>query len=236
MKPVQHPAAAVIALLASFALSWAQSPVGESTVVGGVLIDLFGSYWFYRQPVQSDLPIRVAVEYFTADAKPKMYTYKLKTDANGYFKIENAPAGSYILKAIELNVGQSTNITVASKYGQWAKGTQYRYWGVLSGMMYRNERHLIETIFENKSDSGLIDMGITHLSIKIDERLGGSAFKNYSPNGMPPWIRMSLIQGAGRLADFTVVDDTTRADIVDVKMQEKDVTINMISASDYFGR
>ncbi|MBN1465628.1 hypothetical protein JXA02_07710, partial [candidate division KSB1 bacterium] len=210
MKIIPRPAAAVIALLAGFALSWGQpAPTGTSTIVGGVLIDLYGSYWFYRQPVQGDLPIRVAVEYLDKDDKPEMHTFKLKTDAKGYFRIEDAPAGKYILKAIELNVGQATHITAASKYGQWAKGKQYRYWGVLSGMMYRNERHLIETIFENETKDGLIDMGITHLSIKIDERLGGSAFVDYSPNGMPPWIRMSLIQGAGRVADFTMVDYAT---------------------------
>jgi hypothetical protein len=236
MKIILRPAAVIVAILTSFALSWAQSALtGECTIVGGVLVDLFGSYWIYREPQRGDLPVRIAVEYIIEEEKPKMYSYKLVTDENGYFKIENAPAGKYVLKAIELNVGQGTHITAASKYGQWAKGEQYRYWGLISGMMYHNERYLIETIFENKAESGVIDMGITHLSIKIDERLGGSAFTNYSPNGMPPWIRMSLIQGSDKLADFTMVDYTTRTKIADLKMQEKDVTISMISASDYFG-
>ncbi len=182
----------------ALALCAAEPPTGETTVVGGVLIDLHGSYWMYNEPLGANAPIRVAVEYLDDNGKTSMYAFRIQTDGKGYFKIKNAPAGKYILKAIEMHIGQSTHVTAACKYGQWAKGEQYRYWGVLPGQMYRNERYLIETIFETEIENGIVDLGITHLTINANERLGGSPFKNYSPNSQPPWIRMSLIQGAGR--------------------------------------
>jgi len=211
-----------------------QPPVGKSTVVGAVVIDLNGSLYIQYEPLRSNLPIRVAVEFQTPKGKTTMYSYKIQTDENGYYRIENAPAGKYILKAIEMNIGQSTHITAASKFGQWAKGKQYRYWGVLSGQMYRNERYLIETIFENEAKSDVIDMGITLLTINANERLGGTPFKNYSPNSEPPWIRLSMIQGNNRLADISVVDYDTRMELQDVKLQEKDVTLTMTAPSLYF--
>ncbi len=225
--------ATLTVLLATFMLAAAKQPAGESTIVGAVLVDMYGSYWIYNEPLRSNLPIRVAVEYVEKE-KPTLYTFRLRTDENGYFKIENAPAGKYVLKAIQLAIGQSTHITAASKYGQWAKGKQYRYWGVIGGQMYRNERYLIESIFENEAEDGIIDLGITHLTINANERLGGTPFKSYSPNGQPPWIRLSLIQGGGRLVDLSVVDYETLPEVVNLPLQEKEVTVTMQAPKNYF--
>jgi hypothetical protein len=188
----------------------------------------------YNEPYKSNLPIRVAVEYQNENGKEKLYTFKIQTDENGYFKIENAPAGKYVLKAIELNVGQSVHVTAASEYGRWQKGEPYRYWGLMSGMMYRNERDLIENWFEMEAESGLIDLGITYLKIRAEERLGGTQMKNYSPNGTPPWKRLSLNQGY-RNADFAVVEEEAYEQISDLQMQEADGVINMQSPKSYFG-
>ena len=111
----------VLMFSVSVVLSAKQPPTGTSTIVGGVLVDLYGSYWIYDAPLRGGLPIRVAVEY-EKNAKTEMYAFELETDAQGYFKIENAPEGKYILKAIEMHIGQSTHITAASEYGRWAKG------------------------------------------------------------------------------------------------------------------
>ncbi|MBN1482157.1 hypothetical protein EH223_07865 [candidate division KSB1 bacterium] len=211
----------------------AQKPAGESTVVGGIVIELYGSYWIYNEPVQSDLPIRVAVEYVDEKDKRRMYAYRIRTDENGYFKIENAPAGKYIFKAVEFTIGQSVHITAASEYGRWQKGETYRFWGMMSGMMYHNERDLIETQFENDPQSGRIDLGITYLKIKADERLGGTPLKNYSPNGTAPWIRLSLHQGY-KIADLSMVEYKTFSEIIGLKMEDTDLTINMPAASVYF--
>lgn len=211
-----------------------EPPSGNTTVVGAVLVDVYGSYWMYNEPFRSNLPIRVVVEYEAENGKTKMYTYQLETDSYGYFKIDNAPAGTYILKAIEMHIGQSTHITAASEYGRWAKGEVYRYWGLLSGLMYRNERDLVETHFEVVKASGVIDLGITHLTIKIDERLGGTGMKRYSPNSTAPWQRMSLIQGANKVVDLSVKDFQTHASLVDLKLNEKEMNITMPAPRDYF--
>lgn len=211
-----------------------EPPTGQSTVVGGVIVDVYGSYWIYNEPFRSHLPIRVVVEYVNQNGKTKMYTYQIETDSQGHFKIENAPDGKYIVKAIELQIGQSTQITAASEFGRWAKGERYRYWGLLSGMMYRNERELFETHFEGDFKSGVIDLGITFLTIKIDERLGGTGMKPYSPNATPPWVRMSLVQGSSKVVDLSVKDYQTKENLLDVKMQDKNETVTMLSPLDYF--
>jgi hypothetical protein len=214
-------------------LSAKEPPVGTSTVIGGVLVDLYGSYWIYDEPLRGNLPIRVAVEY-EKNGKTEMYVYQFETDAEGYFKIEHAPDGKYILKAIEMHIGQSTHITAASEYGRWAKGELYRYWGLLSGMMYRNEKDLVETFFEGETKSGIIDLGITHLTIKIDERMGGSGMKKYSPNSTAPWQRMSLIQGVNKVVDLSVKDFQTESNLLEMPMQEKENPVTMRAPRDYF--
>ncbi len=224
----------VIVMMSALALPAKEPPAGTSTVVGGVLVDLYGSFWMYPEPLRSDLPIRVVVEFEAENGKTRMYTYQLRTDSQGYFKIDNAPVGKYILKAIECPIGQSSHITAASEYGRWAKGDVYRYWGLLSGLMYRNERELVETHFEGEPQSGIIDLGITFLAIKIDERLGGTGMRPYSPNSTPPWQRMSLIQGANKVVDLSVKDYQTHENLIEMKLAEKDGRITMPAPRDYF--
>lgn len=218
----------------SFLSAAADAPIGQSTVVGAVVVDLYGNYAVYPAPQVSNLPVRIAVEYIEANGKTKIYSYRINTDENGYFKIEGAPAGRYIVKGVELDAGQSVQITAISEYGRWQKGERYRFWGLMAGQMFHNEDRLFPRTFETPVQSGLIDLGITYLKIQANERLGGSPFSNYSPNGLPPYVRLSLNQGY-KNADFAVVDYKTYAEIASLQMQETDVEISMQSPTSYFG-
>ncbi len=212
-----------------------QPPMGSSTVVGGIVVELSGSYPLGNNEfVLNGLPVRIACQYIDNSGKERLYTYETKTDVYGYYILNAVPEGRYILKAVELDLGRGAHITAASEWGRWQKGDQYRYWGLLNGKMYQNQRYLIETHFEVPIQSEVIDLGIRVLIINANEVMGGTSMsRNYSPNGTPPWVRMSLRDGSS-IIYLNVLNDKSYADLDGQKIGDTQTPITMAAPAQYF--
>ena len=166
-------------------------PQGESTVVGGFIIEMNGSYPEEEGPILRRQQVRISCQYLNKKGKTKETFFMATSDSLGYFKIENVPAGRYMLKAIECTFGRGGRITLASKFGHSPFGDQQRYWGMMNGMIMDNVGDLLSDQFEGSMQNGIIDLGITFIEIKAVLNPGESSIGRLSPDGKPPWQRIS---------------------------------------------
>lgn len=223
-------------LLAWTWTAMAQSQLtGQSTVVGGVVVELSGSYPLgNNELIFNNLPLRISCQYIDDAGKERLYTYDTATDVNGYFRLNNVPEGRYILKAVELHLGRGAYLTAASEWGRWQKGDQYRYWGLLNGKMYQNQRYLIETNFEVALQSDVVDLGIRTLVIQANEVMGAASLRNnYSPNGTPPWVRMSLRDGSS-IIYLNVLNDKHYTHLDGETIGQTQTPVTMTAPAQYF--
>ncbi len=187
-----------------------EAPVGQSTIVGAVAVDLSESTAFPGTICREEINIRVACTY-QKNSKQRIHYYDITTDSLGYFMIPDAPAGQYVLKAAECRIGHGLHFTVASEYGRWSRGERYRYWGILGGFMDRNWKDLMENQFETQIDSGIINLGLVHIRISAARRMSGNVTFRRSPNGDAPWVDLTLFE-SGYMIDLRVQNDEMRSE------------------------
>lgn len=197
----------IVFFLCCIALAEAKDgPQGNSTVVGAIAVDLTHSTAYPETVCRDKVNIRVACRY-AQNGKERTHYFDITTDSLGYFMIPNAPAGRYILKAIECSVGQGLHFTVASEYGALREGKRHRYWGVLGGFMDANWGDIMEVHFEKPPHDDIIDLGIKIIYMDAQRRLGGTNMTKRSPNGDAPWQQMTLFDSGYRV-DLRVGVDT----------------------------
>ena len=224
----------IIGLLSIVALSLYAQPRSDetATVVGAVIIDLVGSYEKYERPVTTDLLVRVAGQFFDRRKQGPVQPIKVITDRNGYWKIDNVPAGNFLLKGIEVNIGNSVHITLISHYDKQSQQNRRRYWGMVHGMMYRHERYLIENQLEGPRSTGMVDLGIQYIKIRVDlER--SQPFFEFSPDGLPPWRRMSMKAGH-EIISLEIIEHKRFREIDRMPMGNSRVQITKVPPQEYF--
>ena len=88
--------------------------LGKSLLVGAVLVENDGIDDLYQSKT-SNINV-IVVGRNVEDGKAVEKGYRLKTDKNGYFFLSNVPAGTYILKGIEVDVGYTNRMLISSRW------------------------------------------------------------------------------------------------------------------------
>lgn len=224
---------AILAALLTIS-SLSARPKGESTVVGCFLIEIIGSYLRESGPVYHEYDVRIECEYFNQKGKARKASFLTKTDENGYFKLEKVPDGNYVLKAVEFIFERGGRITLASKYGRADMSDQTRYWGMLAGMMMDNAVALQQDHIELEQHSGIIDLGITYLQIKADEQAIDAGMPQTSPDGRPPWRRLS-IRERNSMVDLFLINSSTHPALDEQPLGMNAMLYRKAAPAIYFG-
>jgi len=87
---------------------------GMSVVVGAVLIENMGLDDYYR-PIKKYINV-VVVGRTNVNGEEKTQGYRIYTDENGYFMLQNVPPGSYIVKGCEFTIGISTTMRITAEW------------------------------------------------------------------------------------------------------------------------
>lgn len=87
---------------------------GMSAVVGAVLIENMGLDDYYR-PIKRYINV-VIVGRSTVNGEEKTQGYRIYTDENGYFMLQNVPPGSYVVKGCEFTIGISTTMRITAEW------------------------------------------------------------------------------------------------------------------------
>jgi len=119
MKRFRRPA---ITALAAFALLSCSSTRpkqpgdsglgGPNALVGAVLVENDGLDDVFESKT-ANITV-VLVGKWTLDGKTESKGYRIRTDKNGYFRLSAVPAGAYVLKGIELDIGFANRMLITS--------------------------------------------------------------------------------------------------------------------------
>jgi hypothetical protein len=209
-------------------------PKGESTVVGCLIVEVIGSYLREEGAVTHKHDVRIDCEYLNKNGKARQYSFMTKTDEAGYFKLEKVPDGRYVLKAAEFNFARGGRITLASKFGRADLSERTRYWGILTGMMMDNAIALQQDQIEVEPRQGIIDLGITYLQIKADEQATGAGMPQTSPDGRPPWQRITLTK-RNSMIDLFIINSSIHPALDNQPLGVNETIYRKRAPVDYFG-
>ncbi len=92
---------------------------GKSIIIGAVCVENVGIEDVYEAKT-SDITV-VIVGKFIEEGKEQIRGFRVKTDKNGYFALQNVSPGSYVLKGIEVDLAFSTHLLLGSR---WEGNTQ----------------------------------------------------------------------------------------------------------------
>jgi len=134
---------------------------GMSAVVGAIIVENDGVDGYY-QSVTRNIGVYIAGKS-TQDGEEQTEAYKVYTDENGYFMLQNVPPGSYELKGIEfiLGVGQEIRVSL-----DWEGGRKYYH--IIEGEMNYMIRNWPDEVNET-----IINKGINYFLVDRIVRLRG---------------------------------------------------------------
>ena len=138
---------------------------GKSLVVGGVLLENNGLEGKY-ETIFSKITL-VVVGKSIEDGEEVTKGYRVKTDENGYFVLQNVPAGAYVIKGFEADVGFETRLFVTSR---WDGNRQSFYY---SGAPID---HTVR-VWPEMSTEKIIDLQITYFMVDQAMRVANDNFK-----------------------------------------------------------
>lgn len=87
---------------------------GKSLVIGTILVENDGIEDMYEAKTK-DITV-VLVGKSSEGEKERIKAYRLKTDSEGYFALPNVPAGAYVVKGIEVDLGYTTRLLITSRW------------------------------------------------------------------------------------------------------------------------
>lgn len=95
---------------------------GKSIVIGAVCVENVGIEDVYEAKT-SNITV-VIIGKFIEEGKEQIKGFRVKTDKNGYFALQNVSPGSYVVKGIEVDLAYSTHLLLSSR---WEGNTQIFY-------------------------------------------------------------------------------------------------------------
>jgi hypothetical protein len=169
-----HGLAVQALLLAVLTSCSGSKPKGEmpkaienpTVVVGAVLVENDGMDDRFES-ITANITV-VLVRKFLLDGKEESKGYRLKTDRNGYFRLENVPAGSSVLKGIELDLGYTNRMLITSI---WEGDSQ----------MYTTGDRMIDfnvRVWPPSDPGPVTDMGIRYFRIDRSGRISNNQFQS----------------------------------------------------------
>jgi hypothetical protein len=139
---------------------------GKCLLVGAVLIENDGLEDIY-QAVTKNITVVIS-----SNAEDAPAGYRVKTDENGYYILQNVPKGSYVVKGFEVDLGYETRLLVSSR------------WEGLSQIFYPTSGAIDFTVREwpEPSEGTVINMNIAHFVIDRAQRISNNVFKQLNNN------------------------------------------------------
>jgi hypothetical protein len=126
---------------------------GKSVVVGAILVENDG-YENYYQPITENIYVAIAGKS-TENGKEITEGYRVQTDENGYFMLQNVLPGAYVLKGIEFYLGVGTTMKLIA---EWE--TNRKYFHITS-----EELNYFVRRWPDEVDSKVINLGINYFLI-----------------------------------------------------------------------
>ena len=95
---------------------------GKSLLAGAILVENVGLEDVYEAKT-ANITV-VIVGRFEENGKDETKGYRVKTNSDGYFMVQNVPPGAYVIKGIEVDLGYETHMIVSSR---WEGNVQHYY-------------------------------------------------------------------------------------------------------------
>ncbi len=142
---------------------------GKCLLVGAVLIENDGVEDVYQAVTKNIIVVISSKADNTGDAP---VGYRVKTDENGYYILQNVPKGSYVIKGFEVDLGYETHMLVSSR------------WEGIMQIFYPTSGAIDFTVREwpEISDGPIINMNIAHFVIDQAQRISNNVFKKLVNN------------------------------------------------------
>jgi hypothetical protein len=103
----------------------AESPqAGKSILVGAILVENDGLEDVYEAKTANITVVIIGKS--EANGTEVTEGYRVKTNPDGYYMIQNVPPGAYVIKGIEVDLGYETRMIISSR---WEGNSQYYYPG-----------------------------------------------------------------------------------------------------------
>lgn len=132
---------------------------GQSAVVGAILVENDGFENYYR-PIMSDIYVLLAAKS-TVDGEEQTEGYRVQTNDDGYFILQNVPPGAYVVKGIEFYVGVGQTMRVTA---EWEAGRKYY-------RLSNEELNYFVREWPEEEDSKVIDLGINYFLLDRAPRI-----------------------------------------------------------------
>lgn len=136
----------------------AESPQpGKSILIGAILVENDGLEDVYEAKTANITVVIIGKS--ETNGKEVTQGYRVKTNPDGYYMIQNVPPGAYVIKGIELDLGYETRMIISSR---WEGNTQYYY----PGDMMIN--HTVR-VWPPSSNQRVIDLQIRYFIIDASQ-------------------------------------------------------------------
>jgi hypothetical protein len=132
---------------------------GKSLLVGAILVENNGLEDVYEAKTSNILVVIVGKSQI--NEKITVKSYRVKTNPDGYYVVQNVPPGSYVIKGIEVDLGYETHMLISSR---WEGMTQ----------VYYPENLMIDNTVREwppASNKRIIDMQIRYFRIDAAQRV-----------------------------------------------------------------
>ncbi len=130
---------------------------GKSLLVGAILVENDGLEDVYEAKTANITVVIVGKS--EENGKEVTKGYRVKTNADGYYMIQNVPTGAYVIKGIEVDLGYESRLIISSR---WQGNSQYYYTGDM--MIDYNVR-----AWPPPTDKRVIDMQIRYFKIDASQ-------------------------------------------------------------------
>ncbi len=153
----------LVGCAASKKMSLQKPEPGKSLLVGAVLVENDGLEDVYEAKTANITLVIVGKSI--QNGKEVVKGYRVKTDPDGYYMIQNVPPGSYVIKGFEVDLGYETHLIISSR---WDGNTQ----------SYYPEQFMIDNtvrVWPPAENQRIINMEIRYFKIDAAKRI---AFDN----------------------------------------------------------
>ncbi|HPG38949.1 MAG TPA: hypothetical protein PLP19_08840 [bacterium] len=139
---------------------------GKSVVMGAILVENDGIDDLYQSKTANIVVVLVGKSAMTGTEE--IQGYRLKTDKNGYFILQNVLPGSYVLRGIEVDIGYTNRFLISSR---WEGNRQvYIYEDKMIDYNVRN--------WPEEMNSKVINLGINYFKLDNAGRIYNDRFKS----------------------------------------------------------
>jgi hypothetical protein len=143
---------------------------GKSLVLGAVLVENVGIEEVYEAKTANITVVLVGKHQ--ENGEEKVVGYRVKTDQNGYFALPNVPAGSYVVKGLEVDLAYNTHMLIGSR---WEGNTQ-----IYQPVDYMIDYHV--AFWPPESQEKIINLQIRYFHIDASSRIFDQVFKSLQNN------------------------------------------------------